>query len=48
MQIIPEDEDEESNGRRTGVLDLVTCVGRVSRYMERKYHERIRFRGGRV
>jgi len=46
--MIPEDEDERSNGRRTGVLDLVTCAGRVSRCMEGKCHGRIGIRGGRV
>ena len=48
MQIIPENEDEEDNSKRTGVLDLVTCAGRVSRYIERECHGRIRVRRGRV
>ena len=48
MQVISEDEDKRGNDRRTGVLDLVTCVGRVSRHMERKHHGRIGVRGGGV
>ena len=36
MQTIFEDEDERGDGRRVGVLDFVTCVGRISRYLERE------------
>ena len=48
MQIISEDEDERGNGRRTGVLDLVICAGRVSGHMKREYHGRIGVRRGGI
>ena len=48
MQIIFEDKDERGNGRRIGVLDLVTCAGRVSGYMEREHHGGVGGRRGRI
>ena len=44
MQTIFENEDERGDGRRAGVLDFVTCVGRVSGYLEREFNEGTRGR----
>jgi len=41
MQTIFKNEDEGGNGRRAGVLGIVTCTGRDSRHMERECDEEL-------
>ena len=36
MQTIFESKDEGEYSRRTGTVDLVVCVGRIGRCVERK------------
>ena len=45
MQTIFEDEDKRSNGGRTGSMDIIICIKRISRCVEREYIRRF---GGRT
>jgi len=38
------DENEKSSSTGTNSVDIVICIGRISRYIERKYIERFRKR----
>ncbi len=42
MQAIYKNEDERGGSRRTDPIDLVICIGRISRYLEGKYIRRFR------
>jgi len=48
MQVIFEDENERSNGREVNSIDVAICAGRVGRYIEREYIERVRIRRSRI
>ena len=48
MQTISEDEDEKSNSGGTNPMDLVICIGKVSRYVKGKYVGRFGGRRNRI
>jgi len=44
MQIIYKNEDEECNSRGAGTISFIIYVGRIGRYLERKYYRESRKR----
>ena len=48
MQVIYKNKIEEIVSKRTDSMGLLLYVGRISRYLERKYHRRIRNRRNRI
>lgn len=48
MQNILKDENERSYCRETDLMGSVICIGRISRYIERKYIQRFGNRRSRV
>ena len=44
MQVIHKNEDERSNGRRIGIVGVILCTRRISRYMKGEHHERLKKR----
>ena len=48
MQVVFKDEDEGSSGRRTDLMDLIICIRRIGRYLERKCVGRFGDRRSRI
>ena len=48
MQTICKNEDEGKYSRRTGVVGIVICTGRVSRHMEGECDGRVGGRGSGI
>ena len=44
MQVIYKNKNEKSNSRGASIVDVVICIGGISRYLERKYYRRFRKR----
>ena len=42
MQVIFEDENKRSVSRRANLIDLIICIGKISRYIEREFIRRLR------
>ena len=48
MQAIYKDKNERSNSIRADLIDIVICIGKISRYIEGKYTKRSRKRTVRI
>ena len=48
MQVILIDEDKRGSRIETNSVDIVICIGKVSRYMKREYIGRFRRRFTRI
>ena len=48
MQVIYKDEVERVNSGGTDPVDSLLCIGRISRYLEREHHGKVRYRRGRI
>ena len=48
MQIVYLNEDKRSSSRRVYSVDVVLCVRKISRYLERKCFGRLRSKNARI
>ena len=48
MQIIFKDENERSSSRGTNIMDIIICVGRISRFMKGELVGRFRNSKSRI
>ena len=48
MQVIFENEDEGGDSRRTGTIDPLICIGRISGCIEGEYYRGVRNQRDRV